>query len=64
MIGVTLSNLDAGPQVQPALPAGQPRSQAVDTAVDGVRDRFGSKAITRGVLLHRGDDLTVPLLPD
>jgi len=64
LIGVTLSNLDAGPQVQPALPAGQPRSRAVDSAVDGVRDRFGSKAITRGVLLHRGDDLTVPLLPD
>jgi DNA polymerase IV len=65
LIGVTLGNLDAsGSADQPALPLGAPRSHAIDAAVDGVRDKFGSKAITRGVLLNRGEDLTVPLLPD
>jgi DNA polymerase-4 len=29
-----------------------------------VRDRFGSKAITRAVLLGRDPGLSVPLLPD
>jgi DNA polymerase-4 len=62
---VTLSNLNgAGSPDQQALPFDPPRGHAVDAAVDGVRDKFGSKAITRGVLLDRGEDLTVPLLPD
>jgi DNA polymerase IV len=64
LIGVTLGNLDAGSAVQLALPFERPRSYAVDAVVDGVRDKFGSKAITRGVLLNRGEDLTAPLLPD
>jgi DNA polymerase-4 len=32
--------------------------------VDDVRERFGSSAITRAVLLGRDQGLTVPLLPD
>lgn len=64
LIGVTLGNLDTGPAVQPGLPFDLPRGHAIDAAVDGVRDKFGSKAITRGVLLDRKEDLTVPLLPD
>ena len=31
---------------------------------DDVRERFGSDAITRAVLLGRYQGLTVPLLPD
>ncbi len=62
LIGVSLGNLDAPDQA--ALPLSPPRSHAIDAAVDGVRDRFGSKSITRGVLLDRKEDLTVPLLPD
>lgn len=65
LIGVTLANLDATESAdQPGLPFEQPKSHAIDAAVDGVRDKFGSKSITRGVLLNRGEDLTVPLLPD
>ena len=37
---------------------------ALDAALDEVRDRFGSKAVTRAVLLGREQGLTVPLLPD
>lgn len=65
LIGVTLGNLDtSGSADQQGLPFDLPRSHAIDAAVDGVRDKFGSKAITRGVLLDRKEDLTVPLLPD
>ncbi|HYN99997.1 MAG TPA: DNA polymerase IV, partial [Actinomycetota bacterium] len=65
LIGVTLANLDGqGSADQPGLPFDAPRSHAIDAAVDGVRDKFGPKSITRAVLLNRGEDLTVPLLPD
>jgi DNA polymerase-4 len=37
---------------------------ALDAAVDAVRERYGSKAIMRAVLLGRDQGLTVPLLPD
>jgi DNA polymerase-4 len=36
----------------------------MDTALDHVRERFGSKSLVRGVLLGRRDGLQVPLLPD
>ena len=37
---------------------------ALDAALDEVRERFGSTAVTRAVLLGRDPGLTVPLLPD
>jgi DNA polymerase-4 len=37
---------------------------ALDAAVDTVRDRFGSSAITRAVLLGRDPGVSMPLLPD
>ncbi len=37
---------------------------ALDAALDGVRDRFGSDAVTRAVLLGREPRPAVPLLPD
>jgi DNA polymerase-4 len=64
LIGVTFSGLHADDAVQLALPFGGASSSAVDTTLDSVRDRFGSSAITRGVLLGRGDGMRVPLLPD
>jgi DNA polymerase-4 len=38
--------------------------EALDAAVDAVRDRFGSTAITRAVLLGRDSGWSMPLLPD
>jgi DNA polymerase-4 len=38
--------------------------EALDVAVDAIRDRFGNDAITRGVLLGRDPGFSMPLLPD
>ena len=32
--------------------------------MDGVRDRFGSAAVTRAVLIGRRQGIEMPLLPD
>ena len=37
---------------------------ALDATLDSVRDRYGTAAITRAVLLGRDQGLAVPLLPD
>jgi DNA polymerase-4 len=63
LIGITLSNLHDDRAIQLALPFD--RSIAgIDATLDEVRDRFGSSAITRAVLLGRDQGLSVPLLPD
>jgi DNA polymerase-4 len=64
LLGVAVANLDDADAVQLALPFARPASDALDTVLDEVRDRYGATAITRGVLVGRGDGLTVPLLPD
>ena len=64
LIGITFSNLFGDDAVQMALPFDGASSAAIDTALDRVGERFGSKAVTRGVLLGRRDALQVPLLPD
>jgi DNA polymerase-4 len=64
LLGVALGNLKDGGAIQLALPLDHARSSALDTALDDIRDRFGSTAITRAVLLGRDQGLTVPLLPD
>jgi DNA polymerase IV len=64
LLGVALGNLDDDRAVQLALPFDRPRAGALDAAVDGVRDRFGSAAITRAVLLGRDQGVSVPLLPE
>jgi len=38
--------------------------EALDVAIDAIRDRFGSAAITRAVLLGRDSGWSMPLLPD
>jgi DNA polymerase-4 len=38
--------------------------ESLDAAVDAIRDRFGSTAITRAVLLGRDSGWSMPLLPD
>ena len=39
-------------------------AEARQELLDDVRDRFGSTAITRAVLLHRDPGVVMPLLPD
>ena len=64
LIGVALSNLGDGGAVQLALPLDRLCRSALDAALDDIRDRYGSAAITRAALLGRDLGLTVPLLPD
>ena len=40
------------------------RARALDAAIDGVRERFGTAAITRAVLLGRDEGFSMPGLPD
>ena len=64
LVGVAVSNLDDGRAIQLVLPFDRHSSDALDAALDEVRQRFGSTAITRAVLLDRGQGLAMPLLPD
>jgi DNA polymerase IV len=63
LIGLAFTNLFADDAVQLALPFDATAVGAVDEAMDGVRDRFGSSAVTRGALVGRSQGLRVPLLP-
>jgi DNA polymerase-4 len=62
LIGITLTNLTDVRAVQLVLPFD--RARDLDSVVDRVRDRFGSKSITRGVLVGQDPGISVPLLPD
>jgi DNA polymerase IV len=64
LVGLALANLDDDRAVQLGLPFGRYRSAELDAALDEVRDRFGSAAITRAVLVGRDQGLSMPLLPD
>jgi len=64
LVGIAVSNLDGARALQLALPLDGSYSDSLDAAVDEVRLRFGSTAITRAVLLGRDEGLAMPLLPD
>jgi DNA polymerase-4 len=64
LVGVSLSNLTDSAAVQLELPFEAYDGTTLDAAVDVIRDRYGTAAITRAVLLGRDPGLTVPLLPD
>jgi len=64
LVGITLSNLDDDTAIQLPLPFERRSGNALDAVLDNVRDRFGSNAIIRAVLVGRDQGLTVPLLPD
>ncbi|MFJ8582198.1 DNA polymerase IV [Micromonospora sp. NPDC093277] len=63
LLGVSVGNLGDG-HVQLTLPFTRDPGAELDTAVDAVRDRFGSAALTRAVLLGRDPGLEMPRLPD
>ncbi|MFY0407297.1 DNA polymerase IV [Solicola sp. PLA-1-18] len=63
LVGVAVGNLDDGP-AQPQLPFDGSDGTELDTAVDAIRDRFGTSALTRAVQLGRDQGTSVPVLPD
>jgi DNA polymerase-4 len=64
LVGVAVANLDDSGAVQLTLPFDRHSGGALDAVLDDVRDRFGSDAVTRAVLLGRDPGLSVPILPD
>ena len=60
-MGVALSNLeDSGPGQLPL----DDRTALLDSTLDELRDRFGTEAIPRAVLLDREETPRLPILPD
>jgi DNA polymerase-4 len=64
LIGLTFGNLHDDSAIQLALPFDRSHADALDRALDEVRERFGTRAVARAVLLGRDAGITVPLLPD
>jgi DNA polymerase IV len=64
LVGLAVGNLDDDDTVQLALPLDRHSGGALDVALDTVRGRFGSSAVTRAALLGRDQGLSMPLLPD
>jgi DNA polymerase-4 len=62
LLGFSLTNLADTSGVQLVLPLD--RRRGLDQALDDVRERFGSSAITRAVLLGRDTGFAMPVLPD
>jgi DNA polymerase-4 len=63
LVGISLTNLEDVDRMQLTLTEDW-RPDALDAAVDAVRDRYGSAAITRAVLVGRDEGISMPLLPD
>jgi DNA polymerase-4 len=64
LVGVAVANLDNDDVVQLALPFDHQSGSALDTALDDVRDKFGSASVTRAVLLGKNPGEPMPMLPD
>jgi DNA polymerase IV len=64
LLGISLTNLLNADEVQLALPLERHMPTALDIALDSVRDRYGSDAIVRAVLLNRDTGIAMPQLPD
>jgi DNA polymerase-4 len=63
LVGVTVGNLNDH-TAQLELPFDRNTGGDLDAALDAVRDRFGSSAVTRATLLGHDHGPQVPLLPD
>ncbi|MBJ7330430.1 MAG: DNA polymerase IV [Solirubrobacteraceae bacterium] len=62
LLGITVTNL-AREDGQLELPLDGPSHADLDAAVDRVRDRFGTTAVQRGVLVRSGDGMAPWLIP-
>ena len=63
LVGISLTNLEDADRIQLTLNEDW-RPDALDAALDEVRDRFGSAAVTRAVLVGHDPRISMPLLPD
>jgi DNA polymerase-4 len=63
LVGISLTNLEDADRIQLTL-TDDWRPDALDAALDQVRDRFGTDAVTRAVLVGRDPGVVMPVLPD
>ena len=64
LVGVAVANLENDRPLQLPLPLDPAAGGALDAALDEIRDRYGTRAVGRAVLLHRSPGVEMPLLPD
>ncbi len=64
LLGLSLTNLQEENPLQLTLPLDAHSGLELDVTLDAVRDRFGSRSVTRGTLVGRDEGISVPLLPD
>ncbi len=64
LVGVAVTNLDTSGNLQLLLPFEWNRRAALESAIDDVRARFGTGAVTWAVLLGRDSGWQPPQLPD
>ncbi|HET7515367.1 MAG TPA: DNA polymerase IV [Gaiella sp.] len=64
LLGIAVANLEDAWALQLVLPFDAAGGAALDAALDEIRDRYGTAAITRAVLLGRDTGIVMPLLPD
>ncbi len=64
LVGIAVGNLDGDEALQLALPFDEHSGTALDTAMDAVREKFGSMSLQRAVLLGKDTGLQMPMLPD
>jgi DNA polymerase-4 len=64
LVGVWVGGLDDTGTVQLPLPFAARSPSHLDAALDRVRERFGTGAVTRAVLLGRDPAFEMPMLPD
>jgi DNA polymerase IV len=64
LVGIAVANLENAAALQLPLPFHPGDGPELDEAVDEARDRYGSEAVMRAVLLGRRRGWTMPMLPD
>jgi DNA polymerase-4 len=64
LLGIAVANLDDDGAVQLELPFDRFAGGSLDAALDDVKERFGSSAVMRAVLLGTDPGWSVPMLPD
>jgi DNA polymerase-4 len=64
LLGISLTNLDDADALQLELPFAMREAGTLDPALDSIREKFGSHAVQRAVLLGSDPGWLMPMLPD